>query len=871
MWFHRRRDPRIADELRFHRDRLIEDHLAAGSTPQEAERRAFLALGNVASLEEAVRDVRGRWLEDARRDVGYTLRGLRRSPVFAAVAILSFALGIGANVAIFSVINAVILRSLPVRAPHQLVQITRLADGQPGSVSYPLFEYFRDTVKVASGAFAQARVNVAVAIDGQEEFVAADLVSADYYTTLGIDPAVGRLLGAADMAASASPVAVLSDRYWARRFGRNLSAVGTSMTIRDRVFTIVGVAPAAFQGTRPGEVADVILPLRAPMINEAQRTSADYNWLNLLARLNPGATVTQADAETRVAFASFVQAQAQRAPDTERERIRRQRAGALPAPDGINRLRYHIAQPLLILMGIVGLILTLACLNVSGLLLARATARQREISIRLAIGAGRGRLIRQCLTESLVLALVGSAVGLTTASWFSSRLLALFVNGRAIDVSVAPDWRVFGFTAAVALAACCTAGLAPAIQALRADVNSTLNDARVRPRRPLGHVLVVAQLAISMILLVGATLFVGTLVKLYAVDRGLDSAGVLVFGVQTARPYDPARAKTVQQAILTEVGRIPGVQSTSASAILPLGGNLWDRRVRVEGYVFGPDEPDQVGFNAIAPDYFATLKTPVIVGREFDDRDTQDAAKVAVVNESFARRFFKKQNALGRRVISADVTYDIVGVVKDTKYQTLRSAPIATMYIPWMQREGEQPGSFSYLLRVSDGDPLRVIPDLDSVVRTADPALHTRNAVAYDTVIARSIATERIMAGLGTLFGFVAVLVAGLGVFGLMEFQVARRSNELGVRIALGATRACMMRLVLRDVVVMIAAGLLAGAAGVFILTGLADNLLFGLTASDPLVLALAASILALAATVAGWIPARRAATVDPLVALRHE
>ena len=319
------------------------------------------------------------------------------------------------------------------------------------------------------------------------------------------------------------------------------------------------------------------------------------------------------------------------------------------------------------------------------------------------------------------------------------------------------------------------------------------------------------------------------------------------------------------------MGRIPGVQSTSASAILPLGGNLWDRRVRVEGYVFGPDEPDQVGFNAIAPDYFATLKTPVIVGREFDDRDTQDAAKVAVVNESFARRFFKKQNALGRRVISADVTYDIVGVVKDTKYQTLRSAPIATMYIPLMQREGEQPGSFSYLLRVSDGDPLRVIPDLDSVVRTADSGTAHAKRGRLRHGDRPLIATERIMAGLGTLFGFVAVLVAGLGVFGLMEFQVARRSNELGVRIALGATRACMMRLVLRDVVVMIAAGLLAGAAGVFILTGLADNLLFGLTASDPLVLALAASILALAATVAGWIPARRAATVDPLVALRHE
>ena len=537
-------------------------------------------------------------------------------------------------------------------------------------------------------------------------------------------------------------------------------------------------------------------------------------------------------------------------------------------------LRDNISQPLLILMGIVGLILLLACVNLSGLLLARAEARQREISIRLAIGAGRGRLVRQFLTESLVLARSAARIGFVLAELVQRETLCALRERQG-----PATFRVAGLARAGlhrdgrGPCACCIAGLAPALRAVRVNVNPTLKEVRARGHRRFGRVLVVVQLAISMMLVVGATLFVGTLDRRCTPSiAGFDASGVLVVSVRTARPVRPGTGQNGSAGDLIErLAELPGVQSASAPQMLPLGGDLWDRRVQVEGYVFRPDEPEQVGFNAIGPDYFATLKTPMIVGREFDDRDTQDAPKVAMVNESFARHFFGNQNALGRQVTSADVTYDIVGVVKDTKYQTLRSAPIATMYIPWMQREGEQPGSFSYLLRVSDGDPLRVIPDLDSVVRTADPALHTRNAVAYDTVIARSIATERIMAGLGTLFGFVAVLVAGLGVFGLMEFQVARRTNELGVRIALGATRACMMRLVLRDVVVMIAAGLLAGAAGVFILTGLADNLLFGLTASDPLVLALAASILALAATVAGWIPARRAATVDPLVALRHE
>ena len=862
----RTRDPRIADEVRFHRDRLIADYVASGMDPKEAGRRAFLEFGNPAQIEEAVRDVRGRWLDDLSMDLRYTLRSLRRSPAFSIVAILSLALGIGANAAIFSLINAVMLRTLPVREPHRLVQITRLLDGRPGFVSYPLFEYFRDHVDSISAAFAQGATDQSLVIDGEEELVPTDLVSGAYFTVLGLEPAAGRLLGPGDdVVAPAAPAAVITDRFWQRRFARSPSAIGTPVTIRDRIFTIVGVTRPEFQGARTGRVPDLIVPLA--MMNTR---GAGFNWLNLMARLKPGATVERANAETQVLFRAYLETVAAQAPEKERAGILRQRAAALPASDGFNPVRSTIGEPLLILMGIVGLILMLACVNLSGLLLARAAARQREISIRLAIGAGRARVVRQLLTESLVLASIGGAVGLAVAGWFGSRLFALFVNGRDIMLSVGPDWRVLVFTGAVALAVCCLTGLAPAVQAVRVDVNPALKEVRARRGR-LGRALVVGQLAISMILLVGGTLFVGTLVKLYAVDRGFDSDGLLVVNIRTSQPYPAARVKVVQAALLERLRALPGVRLASASQMLPAAGSLWDRRVQVDGYRFRPDESETVGFNAIAPGYFGTLRTPLLYGREFDARDTETSSKVAIVNESFARYFFGDESALGRRVTSVNVTYEIVGVVRDAKYQHLREPTMSTMYVAWTQQGGDQPSSYSYLLRPDAGDPMRLAAGLDRIVRDADPALRVRQARTYAAIVDQSIGTERIMATLGGFFGLLALVVAGLGMFGVLAFQVTRRTNELGVRMALGATRLALMGLVLRDVIVMIAAGASIGAGAAWLLTDLARSLLFGLTPTDPGVFIVAASVLAAASLAAGWLPARRASRVDPLVALRHE
>jgi putative ABC transport system permease protein len=866
------RDPRVRDEIKFHRDRLIEDYMAGGMSRTEAERRAFLDFGNPLQIEESVGDVHGRWLEDFGRDLRYAVRALGQHRGFAAVAVLSLALGIGANAAIFSLVNAVMLRPLPVPQPNRLVQITRVSSvGRPGALSYGLFEYFRDHVSSISGAFAESGGDQAIVIDGAEDFVTADLVSGGYYTVLGIEPAAGRLLGPDDDALSpSSPAAVISDRYWERRFNRSPSAIGSAVTIRDRVFTIVGVTPRSFQSARTGHAPDIALPLLT-MMSEGQRTEITNNWLSVMGRLRPGATVEQADAEVQVLWTSFLKTQAAQAPEKNRPGILRQRASAFLSPDGINPFRYDYAQSLLILMGIVGLVLMLACVNLSGLLFARAAARQREVSIRLAIGAGRGRLVRQLLTESLLLAVIGGTLGLLPAGWFSGRLMALFVNGRSFTVSTAPDWRVLAFTAVVALLVCVVAGLAPALHAVRFNVNPALKEARVQGRWWLGKSLVVAQLAISMTLVLGATLFLRTLVNLHSVERGFDSDGVLTISVRSSRPYEAARGFAVQRAIVERLKRLPGIQSVSAAQVLPLGGGLWDRVVQVEGYTFRPEESESVGFNVIAPDYFKTVGTPLLVGREFDDRDTGTSPRVAIVNESFARHFFGATPAVGRRVTSVGVTYEVVGVVRDAKYQNLRQPVMKTLYISWLQRDGDQPTRYSYLARVAMDNPMGLAPSLERAIGDVDSSLHIRAALTYATLVERSIATETIMATLGSVFGALALIVAAIGLFGLLAFQVSRRTNELGVRMALGATRGAMIGLVLRDVSAMVAAGVLIGAGLALTLSGLARNMLFGLTPTDPAAFVTAAFMLGLVALVAGWLPARRASRVDPLIALRHE
>lgn len=870
----------LDSELRFHIDQLTREYIAAGLDPIEARRRARLEFGGLEQIKEDCRDVLGRrWLDDICRDLRYAVRTLLRSPAFLAVAILSLALGIGANTAIFSLIDAVLLRPLPVQQPARLVQISRVTpEGDRRNLSYPLFQFIRDHAQSISGAFVESNARPVIVMDGAEETISAALVSGSYYRLLGVGPAAGRLLEPADDAVpGASPVAVISDAFWQRRFARDPTVVGKAFSIRGSVFTISGITPRDFQGTERGRDPDITFPLSMNKdvtggANEQWRTAGDFNFLSMMARLKPAATLEGANAELRVLFEGWQRQQSESVPaGKDRERMLRERAGAFSAAAGFNGLRTRYTDSLLLLMGIVGLVLLLACANLSSLLAARAASRQREISIRLAIGAGKGRLVRQFLTESLVLAVLGGAFGLLLARWFGNAMVAMMANGGRLDLPVGPDWRVLTFTGAVSLAACLLAGLAPACHAMRISVNPALKETRTGGTRAFGRTLVVAQLSISMVLLVGAALFIGTLVKLYRLDSGFRAAGVLTFRLRSPQRYSEDRGLALATALLKRLNAVPGVTVASAVKQLPITDGLWDRQIQVEGYTFRRDEDDSTAYNVVAPQYFATMGTPLLLGREFEERDSETASKVAIVNQRFARYFFRGRSPIGLHVTSVGVTTEIVGVVKDAQYQNLRTPVPKTMYIPWRQRPGEQPTGYTYLAHAATGDPMVMVPALERAAREVDPGLRVSTPATFRSIVNQSTVTERIMATLAGFFGLLALLVACLGIFGIMAFQVSRRINELGVRMALGARRADIVSLVMKEVALIVCAGAGIGSVAALSLTRLTTKLLFGVTPTEPMVFVLSAGTLAAATFAAAWLPATRAAKIDPLSALRHE
>jgi predicted permease len=863
------RPSRTRDELSFHRDRLIESHVASGMDRREAERRAFLEFGNTAVIEERSRDVRGRWLADAGRDVAYALRMLRRSPGFAVVAIATLALGIGATTGIFGLVNAIMLRPLPVVRPSELVQIARFTNGRDGQVPYPFFEHYRTHATSVSAVFAHASSAQTIVAGGDDELVVSDVVSGDYFAVLGLEPAAGRFLARSDDVEGAVPAAVISDRYWRRKFDRSPAAIGRTFSIRDRVFTIVGVVPASFASVRVGSAPDVMLPVSA-MTTATERQAADSNSFRMMGRLRPGITAEQASAELRTIWSAWLQDAAPRVSDEDRPAFLQQQARAVAAPGGFNQFQ-ELAAPLLLLMGIVGLVLLLAAVNLSGLLIARASAREREIAIRLAIGAGRARLVRQLFTESLVLSVIGGSLALVVAVAISERLAAVFIGGRVVELVLTPDWRVFGFNLAVSVLACVLAGFAPALQAARVTVQTRFKAVRAAGPRRLSKVLVVAQMAISMMLVVAATLFVGTLMNLYRSDRGFVAEGLLVVNLRSTHTYSADQTPLLLPRLFDRFRAVPGVSAVTAGSMLPLGGNDWTRTVTVDGGVPGATGLETSGFNAIAPAYFATFGTPIRAGREFNDGDTAAAPKVAVVNEAFARYFFGDGAPLGRRVTSLDIVYEIVGVVADAKDQSLREAPRRTMYVPLGQRGEVTVTSLTYFIRAADGEPLRLAAAVERAVRDAEPSLRVRSTFAFADVLAWSAYAERILASLAGLMGILALVIAGVGLFGVLAFQVSRRTNEIGVRVALGATRGSLRWLVVRDAGLMLIPGVALGASLAYLAAGLTRQMVFGFAPTDLRVFAVAAGILTAVSLVAAWLPARRATSVDPLVALRHE
>ncbi len=862
-------------EMRDHLERQVADLVARGMEPAEARRQAALLFGGAEQIKEECRDARGvRWLEDFVADCRYGLRVLRKSPVFTAAAVLSLALGIGANTAIFSLMDRVMLRMMPVREPDRLVEFQRIMPvyGR-GAISGPLFGQIQ---KLSSfdGALAQSwQGRRDIRFGDQDEKAAVELVSGAYYRVLGVSAAIGRTF---DETTEREPVAVISHAYWKRKFAMDPGAIGKSFRLNDTVFTIVGVTPPEFFGTIVGQTPDISVPLGM----EAEARGAQpvmqkshYNWLSVMARLKAGTTLEQARAETGGFYGNLMKADAERQKDeVQKKNTLAMRLRVEPAGNGFDDLRRKFSEPLQVLMGIVGLVLLMACANIANLLLSKAAARRREIAVRLAIGAGRGRIVRQMLTEGLLLALMGGALGVVLAYWSANALVTMMSNGgprMALDISA--DGRVLGFALAVSLAACLLFSLAPAWQSTRQGQQPALAEVR-GSRWRLGKGLMVAQIAISLVLLIGAGLFGRTLFNMYSLDAGFDRHNVLLFSANFKKAgYKDDRLRVAQERVIAELKSLPGVTAASMALMPPVSGGGWDGDVDVEGYTYGRGEDKTSHLNAAGPGYFKLMGTPVLMGREFDERDGQGVPRVAVVNEEFARYYFKGKPAVGKWLsLGGPERAEIVGVVKNIKYRDLRQEFPRTVFFSAMQDVGSRPDWYSFVFRTSlPADEM--FRAADAAVQRVDAALRIVEPKTLEQHVERTILRERMLAALAGIFGALALILASVGIYGVMAFQVARRQKEVGIRMALGAKPAAVVRMVLGQTGRLLVVGCVIGLAGAFAVTRLFEKMLFGVEAADSATFAAAVLALGVVAMAASWVPGRRAARVNPVETLRWE
>jgi len=857
--FRHRDDGEAEEELRFHLEMAEEDALRRGEDVREARLRA----GGVAQAAEEVRDQRTiRWLGDFLRDIRHGIRLLRRSPVFSAAAIVSLALGIGANTAIFSLIDAVMLRMMPVHEPEQLVQFRR-------DVSYPLFRQFGQELRCFTDMFAQSSMGRRdVVFDGEPEAVSAELVSGNYYSMLGVVPYVG-LVFYPEMDMKPAPVAVISYAYWQRRFGSDPGVIGRSFRWNGRGFMFIGVTPPEFHGVIPGKAPEVTLPLSMAgeiLDGSGWFTSDSRFWLQVMGRLRAGHTIERAQAEVTTNYSRVIRAEAEHYKSNEfrRQHILAQQMLLEAAGNGFDVLRSRFSEPLQLLMGTVALILLIACANLANLLLGRATTRRREIAVRLAMGAGRGRILRQMLAEGMLLASIAGVLGVLLAWWSANALVVMMSNGgEPIALNLRPDLRVLVFAAVISVVACLLFSLAPAIQATGKGIQPGLAEARLGAGWRWGRGLIAAQVAISAVLLIGAGLFGRTLLRLYTVEAGFQREDVVLISVKTDR--SGLQGHALRERILESLRSMPGVLSASFE-MSPLSYKGWEISVNVEGYTYGPNEDDLVHVSYIAEDYFQTLRTPVIVGREFNGRDTATSPMAVVVNEAFARRYFHGQSPVGKWVnFKGDPErMEIVGLAKDIRSRSLRGDIPAALYVAAAQ--ASRPPSGVYILRGAG-----IAGIVDSALKRVDAKLRATDVRTLDESLSRSILQQRMLGTLSGLFGVLSLVLVSVGVYGVMAFQVARRQKEIGVRMALGARPIQVIGMVLRETAVPVGAGVGIGLVSASGLTRVAENMLYGVSPTDPVSFAGAGGLLLVLTFVAAYLPSRRAARLSPVETLRCE
>jgi predicted permease len=875
--FGKRRDDReLDDEVCTYVDLLAEEKMRQGISPDEARRMARIELGGIEQVKEQVREARaGAWLDTVIQDIRYGLRILRKSPGFTTVAVLILALGIGANTAIFSMINGLMLHTLPVRDPGRLVELLHHYPGEPepgfNGFSWDAYQIMRDSNRVFSDLIVGSMNFYTVRADKlQPQPVFGGNVGGTFFQALGLRAAAGRLIGPEDVHMGYhAPVAVVSWSFWKSRFDLDPGIVGKKIIVDDAPVTIIGVAQRGFYGLSEQAQQDIWLPISL---------GPSPSWgFALLGRLKPGVSIEQARAEMAVLFQRVVDA-----PDAG-PFVRGMQLRIEPAGDGLSTpLRETLHTPLIVLMAMVALLLLLACANLAGLLLARAASRQHEMAVRVCLGAGRARLIRQTLTESWLLSMTGSALGISLAYFGTRGLIRIFASGREIaglpvhfESLSNPDWRVLLFTGAIALAAAMLFGAVPATRAFRPIPAQALQQAarigESKSQRLFGKSLVVSQVALSVVLLTSALLFVGYLSHLRSLNPGFRRDHLLLVTLDTEHSgYNAAQFARQSEQLVAQLEAIPGVKSAALSTMSPMQGPGASAFAFAQGH---SDYQQNVSINDVAPHYFETYDTPLLAGRYFS-ADDQGKPLVAIMNQVAARDCFGNENPIGKHLTlshitstEGEITYEVVGVVGDAKYNDIQQPAPPTVYRDFVQ-EGFVGSQLAVRTIIAPDAVAGVVRETESVVLKTVPIVRI---MTMNEQIDASIVPERLAATVSAWFGALGALLAAIGLYGLLAYTVTQRTHEIGVRMALGATRRDVMRMVLRDALWTVSAGFALGTPLAFWAKSVIASLIRDLPAKSPVSVVFGGAVMIALCLVAAYIPAHRAMRVDPMIALRHE
>jgi predicted permease len=827
-------------------------------------------------------------------DLRLALRGLRRNPLFATVAVLSLGLGIGANTAIFTLLDQIVLRKLPVRAPEQLVMVYQNANNMGSNVgprmnSYPIYQDLQQRAEPFAEVLCRRTTDASVSVDDSTERVVAELVSGNYFSMLGVNPAAGRVFNSQqdDQVYNGHPVVVLSYDYWTRRFARDPNIVGKTIRVNDYPMTIVGVSAQGFYGLDPAASPQIRVPIQMKPIMHPdwdwlRMDDRRAKWVQVFARLKPGYTVESAAGPLQGLFTQIRQYEmslpaASQWSSYSREEFMKGRMLVESAAGGYSNLRNAFSTALVVLMCMVGLVLLIACANVANLLIARAFMRQKELAVRLSLGASRGRLARQMLVESLLLAALGATLGLVLSVVLTQSLLALLPAGAApLLIQPRPDGRILLFTLAVTVVTALVFGLLPALRASRPDPWTTLKDTIGSIAGGTGSLflrkgLVTAQVALSFLLLFGAGLFVRSLQNLKATETGVALDNLVSFQLSASlNGYDDERGTRFYEALLEKIRTAPGVKSAAYVSVPILAGDEWDSSMAVEGHTFKDGEDMQAFMNALSPGYFQTMGIPILEGRDFTRMDAKEEATVAIVNRRFAEHFFKGRSAIGRRLgfgggPGTKLAIEIIGVVENALYEGPREGVHRQVFIPrWGKSDA------AYYLRVATGssDAFRTIRN---EVRQLDNSIPVYALKTVEGQLDETLLTDRLIALLSAGFGLLATVLATIGLYGVMAFVVARRRKELGVRLALGAQPGRVIWLVMKEVLLLFSVGLAIGIPTAILLGRFVASQLHGVEANDPAIAAATVALIAVVSLTAGFVPAHRASRIDPMLALRTE